>query len=437
MVNVVQTCDANQEYDNVVLSAKQLEQLLKMLPATFSANKSEQEELNSPFSGMVSSTGMALCYNLAPEQYTIRLPTGDSVLISHIGDRTLNNGLKLLGGLYVPTFHHNLLSIHKLSKDNACIVMFLPDKCVIQNAQSNNVQGVGILKNGLYFLVNGAVKECHNSAYKANGCDQLQKTYEFWHNRLGHAPAAKIKLISQLKSLLNFEGSKVYLTCPMARFTNLSFPLSSSHAEQMFDLIHAATWGPYRFYNLAGMVHQMSCVYKPQQKARVERKHRYILEMARALKLQSASTVVTTDKFSSRGIPCVFIGYPATQKGFRLLSLLDQSIIVSRDVIFQETVFPYNRTISQASYLEPLPMQMPTGTCTDWDDIYIPQSSTITTFASPSDNFDFSIIVTADVQSQQLRKSARLRKTPAWMEDYAFNCVQQDVCEIVDKRITP
>ncbi|KAL8131684.1 hypothetical protein AgCh_007576 [Apium graveolens] len=276
---------------------------------------------------MTSNMSLLSNVKLAPEQYTIRLPTGDSVLISHIGDRTLNNGLKLLGGLYVPTFHHNLLSIHKLSKDNACIVMFLPDKCVIQNAQSNNVQGVGILKNGLYFLVNGAVKECHNSAYKANGCDQLQKTYEFWHNRLGHAPAAKIKLISQLKSLLNFEGSKVYLTCPMARFTNLSFPLSSSHAEQMFDLIHAATWGPYR-----------------------------------------------------------------------------------------------------ASYLEPLPMQMPTGTCTDWDDIYIPQSSTITTFASPSDNFDFSIIVTADVQSQQLRKSARLRKTPAWMEDYAFNCVQQDVC---------
>ncbi|KAL8131685.1 hypothetical protein AgCh_007577 [Apium graveolens] len=68
MVNVVQTCDANQEYDNVVLSAKQLEQLLKMLPATFSANKSEQEELNSPFSGMVSSTGMALCYNVQSSQ---------------------------------------------------------------------------------------------------------------------------------------------------------------------------------------------------------------------------------------------------------------------------------------------------------------------------------------------------------------------------------
>ncbi|KAL8103930.1 hypothetical protein AgCh_028221 [Apium graveolens] len=47
---------------------KEVDMLLKMLPTTFSANKSEQEELDSPFSGMVSFTSMPVCYNVQSSQ---------------------------------------------------------------------------------------------------------------------------------------------------------------------------------------------------------------------------------------------------------------------------------------------------------------------------------------------------------------------------------
>lgn len=83
------------------------------------------------------------------------------------------------------------------------------------------------------------LSKSNNSAYRANGCGQLKNSYKIWHNRLGYAPAAKIKLISQLQSCVNFEESKVCLTCPMTRFKNISFSLSSSHAENIFDLVHA------------------------------------------------------------------------------------------------------------------------------------------------------------------------------------------------------
>lgn len=55
---------------------------------------------------------------------TIKLPTGDTSMISHIGDVLLSNGLKLNEVLYVPKFNHNLLSIHKLAHDNKCQVVF-------------------------------------------------------------------------------------------------------------------------------------------------------------------------------------------------------------------------------------------------------------------------------------------------------------------------
>ena len=60
-----------------------------------------------------------------------------------------------------------------------------------------------------------------------------------------------------------------------------------------------------------------------------------------------------THKMSAKGVPCVFLGYPSTQKGYRLLNLLTKEVFVSRDVQWYENVFLYTVSSNQLAHLIP------------------------------------------------------------------------------------
>lgn len=144
-----------------------------------------------------------------------------------------------------------------------------------------------------------------------------------------------------------------------------------------------------------GIIHQKSCTYTPQQNGVVERKHKSLLNTARALRLQASlplhfwgdciltatyllnrtpthllhgltpyeilfqkppsyshlkvfgslcyATNVTPhkDKFEDRAHKCIFLGYPFAQKAYKLLNLKTRKVFISRDVLFVENVFPF------------------------------------------------------------------------------------------------
>ncbi|CAL1407424.1 unnamed protein product [Linum trigynum] len=47
-------------------------------------------------------------------------------------------------------------------------------------------------------------------------------------------------------------------------------------------------------------------------------------------------------KFSERGHPSIFVGYPSQHKGYRLWDLAARKFYVSRDVVFIKHVFPFH-----------------------------------------------------------------------------------------------
>ncbi|KAL2932923.1 Retrovirus-related Pol polyprotein from transposon RE1 [Bienertia sinuspersici] len=136
-----------------------IEELLKHLPVPSKAGKvqdSDDEVMESNYAELVrcnfvsnNKTGTWILDSGASHHMTvdisnlrnikrletqpsINLPTGDTAIITHKGEIEVSPRVRLKDIVYVPAFDHNLLSIHKLVKDNNLKVVFYQTHCIMQ-----------------------------------------------------------------------------------------------------------------------------------------------------------------------------------------------------------------------------------------------------------------------------------------------------------------
>ena len=268
--------------------------------------------------------------------------------------------------------------------------------------------------------------------------------YVLWYNRLEHAPMDKLKLIECIEDTC-VKSSDVCLTCPMARFTKLSYSLSESIVSLHLVLFILTFGGLIRsalekdnMYFLTLVDNRLllrNCLTKKPSYAH--------LKACGCLDITNNPSR-TRDKLQARGIPCVFLGYPSNQRGYKLLNLITNKTFITRYVKFYEYIFPckkHNQT--QTHYLQPQSISMPSNNPVINNNIYIDTKIDLEPIPDPEPNTTHPQTIKpgdSEPEPQQqpshaqvvthepvLRRSSRQTKTPTRLDDYTINLKSGDI----------
>lgn len=191
--------------------------------------------------------------------YSIHLPNGEVVSVTHIGTVKLNNSISLQNILCVPSFNFNLLSVRKFSEQIHYCLIFLPihgclifllTLCFVQDLTSWKTIGKGEIIQSLYYLQAKAVSPDEFAAtlpkYSSSSTFLSQtdsattdfSQFDLWHYRLGHPSLSRSKLIHD--TIVTFPSSHHFI-CPLTKQRKLPFP-DTHISSSLFGLVHVDLW---------------------------------------------------------------------------------------------------------------------------------------------------------------------------------------------------
>ena len=254
--------------------------------------------------------------------------------------------------------------------------------------------------------------------------------------------------------------------------TQFSYKVKTIRSDNALEFTKSDT--ALEFFASNSILHQTSCIQTPQQNGVVERKHKHLLEVSRALLFQSklplrlwgdcvltathlinrlptlllynktpfevlygkapsyehlrvfgclcymSTTKQGHDKFQPRALPCIFM-ISLWQKAYKVMDLEKYKIHTSRDVVFHETVFPF----AESSTTPPLfPHTTP---AVSQEEPGFSQPTEPTTTESPC-------IESPDTPQQSappshnVTRSTRVHKPPFYLADYVLFAHRPSFC---------
>ncbi|XP_059306495.1 uncharacterized protein LOC132057932 [Lycium ferocissimum] len=313
------------------------------------------------------TSNLELLFDIQPLviPYLVSLPNGYKVKVTSTGSIKFLS-LTLHHVLFIPNFQYNLISVSKLICQLDCFVLFTKISCIIQASSLE----IGKLQNGLYKLLQASApssgdtsssslhvaSQCNSSFPvpsslinpECNASSAMNKTEILWHNRLGHVPFVRMKDITQLPCRFSSKQSYICSICPLARQSRLPFPDSSIKTTNPFQLIYVDTWGPYSTLIYAGHKYFLTIVddftkatwsHFMGSKSNAFPLIQPFIAMVNTQFHASIQTIRTDNALelgSSNSASQFFLDH-----GYKLYNLVTKLILISRDVIFHESNFPF------------------------------------------------------------------------------------------------
>ena len=176
----------------------------------------------------------------------VSVGNGQSIPINNIGNGQLCTkfyNFRLQNLLHSPRISSNLLSVHKLCKENNCSCYFDSNKFLIQDLPSGKVLYKGFSKNGLYPIHTHSSSPSVTTSPSVSAFLSSKNKWQLWHHRLGHpSDRVLVSTLPSLSSCISVSNKHVQhhrKHCLIGKMHKLPFAQSQFQSTQPLELVHS------------------------------------------------------------------------------------------------------------------------------------------------------------------------------------------------------